>query len=112
MPPQLRAGTVGYTPAIRKVYLKSWERDAAFYRRAAEGSPAVAEAKMVMYTIGHEFENSPGSYGMSHGPTSDLSQMLAVVLADVSERSYIFRFFPDGTEDKIYEWVDRQWRML
>lgn len=112
VPPQLRAGTVGYTPAIRKVYLKSWERDAAFYRRATEGSPAVAEAKMVMYAIGHEVESSPGSYGMSHGPTADLSQMLAVVLADVSERSYIFRFFPDGTEDKIYEWVDRQWRML
>lgn len=99
VPPQLRAGTPGYAHAINKKYLHGWERD----WRSEELENVVDDDKpMVTYAIG--IQQAPGSFGMTHGPTPDLSEMLHTI---GEKQACIIEFYSDSDESKvIYRWDD------
>jgi hypothetical protein len=55
--------------------------------------------KEVIYAIG--IEHKPNSFGMTHGPHSDIKEMLEVC---PEPKSALIRFNLDGTEDVLYRW--------
>jgi hypothetical protein len=56
--------------------------------------------KEIVYAIGIEHE--PNSFGMTHGPHTDIKEMLEVCPTD--RKSVIIRFNLDGTDDLLYRW--------
>ena len=62
----------------------------------------------VVYAIGYEDRKSSvlntTSYGMTHGPTPNLNNMLEVVPDEDTRTAYIIRFNLDGTDEPIYQW--------
>jgi putative ATPase len=102
VPPELRAGTAGYTRAVNKRYLEGFKKDvpaldvvlAAMGQDKREGLDGLTH-----YAIGEK--QGENSYGMHHGPTPSLDEMLQVV---GSENDYIIEFTPDGEDHPIYRW--------
>lgn len=122
VPPELRAGTTGYVKAVNKQYLKGWKRDwdndsddrvlvpetveppdsFAMTRITRMSTKPVQDIK-IMYGIG--IEESPGSIGMTHGPSPSLKDMLDVVGND---NAVIVKFV--GDQDTIlYRWDSDAW---
>ena len=60
----------------------------------------------VEYGIGVECE--PRSWGMTHGPFSDLNETLETT--PLHAGSAIIRFNADHTEDVLYRWTGHAWR--
>jgi hypothetical protein len=54
----------------------------------------------IVYAIG--IEHKPNSFGMTHGPHTDIKEMLEVCPTD--NKSVILRFNLDGTDDILYRW--------
>jgi putative ATPase len=115
VPPELRAGTSGYMKAVKKQYLEGWVRDWPVEQTPVEQVPEQPQvfvgisdkfSGMTVYAIGHR-EGSQ-SYGMRHGPTPYLGEMLEVV---GDEGDYIIKFL-NGRDDLIYQWVDGKWLEL
>lgn len=113
VPPELRAGTRGYTHAVKKVYLREWKRDATFYRPATE-TPMDELHRSVTYAIG--YEEAPDSFVMAYGPTLQLQEMLDVLPEDEDRPAYIIKFHPvhdrsqDPQTEKVFGWVDGKWK--
>jgi len=66
----------------------------------------------IVYGVG--IEHRPGDFGMTHGLTTDVKEMLEVVPDEVFEagsgvRVCLLRFNSDGTEQVLYVWRDQAW---
>lgn len=119
VPPDLRAGTSGYVHAIKKRYLKKWEKDVPGLnfitdqkRSRDPQDPHWDEYEgQTVYAAGHRDKDN--SYGMYAGPTPHLDQLLA----DVGrEEDVIFEYYMKGdgkrADRKLYEWRGGQWEHL
>ena len=60
--------------------------------------------RQLCYAIG--IDDGQGGYGMTYGPTPNLKELLEM---PGTNADYIFRFNPDGTDDKLYQWVVNKW---
>jgi hypothetical protein len=65
--------------------------------------------KPVMFAIG--CEENPGSFGMFHGPTPDLSAMLKIIPHGVNPCIIVFE--PDGSDEVLFRWDedDSVWKL-
>ena len=64
------------------------------------------ERRETVYGIGRKDERAE-SYGMTHGPSVDETEMLEVV--PEAENSFIIRFNRDLTEDVLWKWAGDRW---
>jgi len=103
VPPELRAGTVGYVKTVTKQYLKGWKRD--WDDIETEDRVLVPDSiqNNVMYGIG--IETTPGSIGMTHGPSPSLNDMLDIVGSD---NAVIIKFVGD-IDTILYRWDGDMW---
>ncbi len=119
VPPDLRAGTAGYVHAIKKRYLKKWEKDVPGLNFTADKKTEQSWGDrkkdeydgQVVYAAGHKGE-APNDYGMYAGPTPHLDQLLA----DVGEDGdVIFEFYPKGDGERadrhLYHWKNEKWEL-
>lgn len=108
VPPELRAGTLGYMRAVRKTYLKDWKMDIPDLEQAPatnNGQPDFTG--MTVYAIG--CRSGPNNFGMKHGPSPKLEEMLEVY---GDEDDYIIEFPPDGTDHEAYRWKNGKWEKI
>jgi len=56
----------------------------------------------VEYAVG--YEEKPGSYGMTDGPSPSLQEMLEVVPDEPRKWPCVVRFNKDGTDEILYRW--------
>lgn len=100
VPPELRAGNTGYAYAINKTYLASWARDGE-PRTEGENRPDT------VYAIGIE---SDTGYGMTHGPTPHLNDLLDVI---GEENSHILQLRSRPGQEPLefvtHKWIDESW---
>jgi putative ATPase len=109
VPPSLRAGTSGYTHAVRKRYLKAWVKD--FESLNSKRANGKAGYEGPMYAIGHK--DGKASYGMKAGPSPSLEEMLNEFGDD---GDYIIEFQPQSNGEtydrEIYSWNTEQSRWV
>ena len=61
----------------------------------------------VLYGCG--YEETPGSFGMFHGPNPNVEQMLEVVPDDSIKKPCLIRFNKNGTDEVLYRWHQDRW---
>lgn len=64
------------------------------------------EDRRTLYGIGRK-DDGAESYGMTHGPTVDETEMLEEV--PLAGNSFIIRFNRDGTENVLWKWAGDRW---
>ncbi len=110
VPPELRAGTAGYVHAVKKQYLKGWEKDvAALNLNGATDKSGNDYDGLTVYAAGHKDGNT---YGMFAGPTPHLKEILSTV---GEPGDVILEFYPkdsDQPECVIYEWKSDKWEKV
>ena len=57
------------------------------------------------------YEAAPGSYGMFAGPFDSLAEALEVIPAE-DRPAFLFHFFPDGSDRRLYRWKEDRWILL
>ena len=65
----------------------------------------MTEYTIPVYAIG--IEEQPNSFGMIYGPKPNLNDALVFPGGD---DAVLFRFNPDGTNDRLYRWREGAWR--
>lgn len=98
VPPELRAGTSGYTRIIDRTYLKGWCKDWEALMPNLETNQAVQKHGGVMYAMG--IEHSPHEYGMIDGPTPKLGDLFG----KEGQKNAVIISFDNESEELLYRW--------
>ncbi len=112
VPPELRAGTSGYIKAVKKRYLEGWERDIPAWNEKIDTNQSKAKIAETITTYAIGIEHKPNEFGMTHGPTTNLQEMLDVM---GEENACIIEFLPtmdrrdEPINNIIYRWKDLHW---